>query len=203
MNNSLVKKNYFSTPIYFYNKNEWVDYLNKISDPYIEKAKEKNNYRDSYIVHHSENLQKDKDYLEFTNFICKTSLDILNEQGYDLTNFNISANQIWVQEFAKNGGGNHSQHTHWNGHISGFYFLKCSENTSYPVFKDSRIKKEMVQLPQKNDSLLTDATDIIKFKMLPGNFIFFNSYLDHEFSVDEGKESFRFIHFNLQALPKY
>ena len=35
-----------------------------------------------------------------------------------------------------------------------------------------------------------------------GTFMFFNSYLEHEFSVDHGLEPFRFIHFNLQAIPK-
>jgi hypothetical protein len=33
--------------------------------------------------------------------------------------------ELWVQEFAKNGGGHHSAHIHWNQHVSGFYFLKC------------------------------------------------------------------------------
>jgi hypothetical protein len=32
--------------------------------------------------------------------------------------------------------------------------------------------------------------------------IFFNSYLGHEFVVDHGIEPFRFIHFNIQAVPK-
>jgi hypothetical protein len=39
--------------------------------------------------------------------------------------------EMWVQEFAKKGGGHHSAHVHWNQHVSGFYFLKASDKTSY------------------------------------------------------------------------
>jgi hypothetical protein len=42
----------------------------------------------------------------------------------------------------------------------------------------------------------------LNFKPKPGTFIFFNSYLGHEFVVDHGIEPFRFTHFNIQALPK-
>ena len=41
--------------------------------------------------------------------------------------------EMWVQEFAKKGGGHHTLHTHWNGHISGFYFLKASEKNIITV----------------------------------------------------------------------
>jgi hypothetical protein len=45
-------------------------------------------------------------------------------------------------------------------------------------------------------------SEIITFKSKPGNFIFFNSYLGHEFTVDSEIDPFIFIHFNIQALPK-
>ena len=46
--------------------------------------------------------------------------------------------EMWVQEFSKKGGGHHSAHIHWNQHVSGFYFLKCSDKTSYPIFHEPR-----------------------------------------------------------------
>jgi len=36
----------------------------------------------------------------------------------------------------------------------------------------------------------------------PGTMIFFPSYLPHSYVVDHGKEPFRFIHWNIQAIPK-
>jgi len=57
-------------------------------------------------------------------------------------------------------------------------------------------------LPEKDQSKVTLASSSINFKPQPGDFIFFNSYLQHEFVVDHGIEPFRFIHFNIQAFPK-
>ena len=47
--------------------------------------------------------------------------------------------ELWVPEFSKKGGGHHSAHIHWNQHVSGFYFLKCSDKTSYPIFHNQRL----------------------------------------------------------------
>jgi len=37
---------------------------------------------------------------------------------------------------------------------------------------------------------------------LPGTLIIFPGYLEHEFVVDHGVKPFRFIHWNIQAVPK-
>jgi hypothetical protein len=56
-----------------------------------------------------------------------------------------------VQEFAKKGGGHHSAHIHWNQHVSGFYFLKCSNKTSYPVFHEPKTGARCTKLKMKPD----------------------------------------------------
>jgi uncharacterized protein (TIGR02466 family) len=204
---SLIENHIFITPIYFDEKKEWVQKLNKICDPYIQKAREENknkliNNKDFAIVHHSQSLIKDINFKEFLNYINSNAFDILNNQGFDLTNFELATTELWVQEFASLGGGNHSPHIHWNGHISGFYFLNCSDKTSYPVFHDPRSGRMMNLLTEKNILKNTLASSAINFIPKPGTFIFFNSYLQHEFVVDHGIEPFRFIHFNIQAFPK-
>jgi hypothetical protein len=60
----------------------------------------------------------------------------------------------------------------------------------------------MIQLPEKNKDEITDASEKIPFNSKPGTFVFFNSYVGHEFVVDHGIDPFRFIHFNVQAVPK-
>ena len=40
-----------------------------------------------------------------------------------------------------------------------------------------------------------------KLKIKPGKLVLFNSYLPHQFDVDDGVDPFRFIHFNIQARP--
>jgi uncharacterized protein (TIGR02466 family) len=201
----LIENHIFNTPVYFSENKEWVEKLNKISDSYILEVKEKNkilNSKDFGMVHHSDSLTQDVNFKEFLNYINSNAFDILNNQGFDLTNYSLFTTELWVQEFPSLGGGNHSPHNHWNGHISGFYFLKCSNKTSYPLFHDPRSGRMMNLLPEKDASKITLASSLIHFKPEPGTFIFFNSYLQHEFAVDHGIEPFRFIHFNIQAFPK-
>ena len=204
---SLVENHFFISPIYFEEKKEWLKKLNEASDIHILNARERNkfsliNNKDFATVHHSDSLVEDKNFKEFTHHINSNSWNILSNQGFDLENYALVTTELWVQEFASLGGGNHFPHIHWNGHISGFYFLKCSDKTSFPIFHDPRSGRMMNLLPEKNQSQITLASSLINFKLEPGTFVFFNSYLHHEFAVDHGIEPFRFIHFNIQAFPK-
>lgn len=202
-----IKTSFFFNDIYLEEDKSWLESLNYASDPHIEKAIERNkinfiNNKDFGLVHHSEQLMNDVNFFKFVEFITKRSFTILDNQGYDLSEYSLMVSQLWVQEFSKEGGGYHSTHTHWDGHISGFYFLKCSDKTSKPFFHDPRPGKIMNQLPEKNVNSITSASEKIHFKCTPGTFLFFNSYLAHEFPVDHGIDPFRFIHFNIQAFPK-
>jgi uncharacterized protein (TIGR02466 family) len=202
---NLAENHFFCSPIYFDEKKEWVEKLNLASDSHVLKARESNKkifVKNFAVVHHSESLIQDKNFEEFLKYINSNAFDILNNQGFDLTNYILATTDLWVQEFSSLGGGNHSPHIHWNGHISGFYFLKCSDKTSYPIFHDPRSGRMMNLLPEKDLSKITLASSSFHFKPKPGTFIFFNSYLQHEFAVDHGIEPFRFIHFNIQAFPK-
>jgi len=207
-------EHYFATPIWSAEEPCFVDSLNKASDSYIEESKkilkpqiDKRNKKfgnkgDAGNVFHSKSLINDPNFFELQNYAGATSHNLLNEMGFDLTNYKVFITELWVQEFAKKGSGYHSLHTHWNGHISGFYFLKCSERTSHPVFEDPRPGNIMNLLPEKDKKNVTFATSQIVFKIKPGTMIFFPSYLPHQYIVDIGYEPFRFIHFNCQAIPK-
>ena len=202
-----MKSSFFSSYVYAEEDNSWLEFLNKLSDPYINEAIENNkkyfiNNKDFGFAHHSGDLMNDINFLKFIQFVSKKSYSFLDEQGYDLKDYSLAVRELWVQEFSKGGGGHHSVHAHSNGHISGFYFLKCSNKTSFPIFHDPRPGKMMIQLPEKDKNKITEASEKINFIPKPGMFVFFNSYLGHEFVVDHGIEPFRFIHFNIQAVPK-
>ena len=49
---------------------------------------------------------------------------------------------------------------------------------------------------------IRNGTEIIRYKVKPGTLIIFPGFLEHEFAVDFGVEPFRFIHWNIQAVPK-
>jgi len=206
---------YFTTPIYSTIVLEWVNPLNKAANKFIKEAKNnqkdnikkinkelKKNVGDFGMSHHSRSLIDIVEFEEFKNFITKSSFYILDHMGYDLNNYDIRWTELWVQEFAEKGGGNHEGHIHYDNHISGFYFLKCSDKTSYPIFHDPRLAKVMTQLPIKNYSEVTFGSQFINYKPQPGSLILFPSFLEHQFTVDYGVEPFRFIHFNLQAVRK-
>ena len=153
-------------------------------------------------VFHSTALIEDPKFLELRNYVLATSYNLLDEMGFDLRNYQMSITEMWVQEFAKDGGGHHTLHTHWNGHISGFYFLKASDATSRPIFQDPRPGNMMNLLPEKDVNKITYASNQINYSVKPGTMMFFPSFMPHMYSVDMGYEPFRFIHWNIQALPK-
>lgn len=205
MNDNLTVWEYFKSPLYLIEKPEWLSNINKICDKYIDEQKSISKQDINYLKNHeysyqSTHLFNETRLNEFSVYLLKTSFDILDSQGYDLSNYNLHFEDMWVQEFADKG--HHNSHIHPESHISGFYFLKCSENTSYPVFTDPRSSAVITSLPQKNKKNITYATRDFSYNPKPGTLIFFNSYLPHQFNISDSKEDFRFIHFNIQAVRK-
>ena len=204
----LKRDNYFISPVYYGFDDSFVKDLNKITDPYIKEARKRNKElikktKDFSLTHHSTSLIPEEKMKDFQKMIFDTAYQILTkDQGYDLKDYQLFITELWVQEFSKNGGGYHDPHTHWNGHISGFYFLKASNITSRPSFYDPRPGKIMNDLPMKDSKAVNDAQSIVNYEVKPGTIIFFPSYLTHGFAVDSGKEPFRFIHWNIQAITK-
>ena len=56
-------------------------------------------------------------------------------------------------------------------------------------------------LPLKNQNEVTYGSPEIHYNVGPGTMMFFPSYMPHMYSVDIGYEPFRFIHWNVQAIP--
>ena len=205
---------YFKCPIWWADEPKFVKKLNKSSDKYIKQAQknlkeniDKRNKKfgdkgDMGHVFHSTSLIGDPKFKELQDYVGATAYNLLGEMGFDLTDYQLFTTEMWVQEFAKKGGGHHTLHTHWNGHISGFYFLKASEATSMPVFDDPRPGNVMNLLPEKDKSKISNASSQVYYKVKPGRVMFFPSYMPHQYIVDLGYEPFRFIHWNCQAMPK-
>ena len=137
---------YFPCPIWWADQPKFVNKLNKASDKYIKESqknlkktidkrnKDFGDKGDMGQVFHSTSLINDPKFKDLQNYVGATANNLLIEMGFDLTNYTVFITEMWVQEFAKKGGVHHTLHTHWNGHISGFYFLKASDVTSLPVF---------------------------------------------------------------------
>tara|TARA_R100000005_G_C4957417_1_gene175449 strand:- start:164 stop:805 length:642 start_codon:yes stop_codon:yes gene_type:complete len=202
---------HFKTPIWIEEKKEFLISLTKSTNNIIKKCKSRKDSKewikkhgDFWATYHSESLINNNDFIDFRNYVGNQSYRFLEYQGFDLEQYRLHFNELWVQEFAKKGGGNHSAHIHWNQHVSGFYFLKCSDKTSYPIFHDPRTgaRTTKLHLKKTNKDTVHPGSELIHYKPKPGTLIIFPGYLEHEFAVDQGIDPFRFIHFNLQAVPK-
>ena len=212
----LKYENFFSTPIYRVEKPEWLSTVNKACDPLLKKAKKDNDIlfkkRDKLYkikkgdfgwTHHTGSLVNLRGLENLQYFIGESSDQLLKDMGYDTSKYILTITEFWAQEFSRLGAGHHDAHCHYDNHVSGFYFLKCSPRTSYPVFHDPRAGKLMAQLPMKNPKDLNSGVDRIHVMPSPGTFIMFPAYLTHQFTVDLGVDPFRFIHFNIQAVRKF
>jgi len=205
----MEKLDCFSTRIWHGQKPEFVKNLNNVSNKYIKEAKQfdKNKkYRKKYgefgISYHSKNLVKEEQFFSFRDYVGNMSVNYLYDQGIDTNKYIYVMTELWVQEFGKKGG-HHSAHIHGNQHISGFYFLKCGPNTSYPIFYDPRTGARATKLESRphTSEQIYQNDDLINFKPMPGSLLLFPGYLEHEFVLDHGIKPFRFIHFNIQAVP--
>ena len=182
--------------------NEHTDKAIKNTQQKIEERQKKYNaaIKDHGLSYHSESkLYEDDRFYNFELLIRNTARNILTDQGFDLSNHTLDYTEMWIQKFAYEGGGHQDSHVHWDNHISGFYFVECSDRTSKPIFHDPRPGRMMLNLPIKNHSKLCPAMERQIVNVKPGTLLLFNSWLPHQFSVDNGIDPFRFIHFNLQA----
>jgi uncharacterized protein (TIGR02466 family) len=210
----LAREELFRSPVWVGYAPGFVDKYNKAADPYVERIKktmkkeidERNkkfgNKGDRGYIYQTTSLIGDPNFSEIQNYIIGTSHNLLTEMGFDLKDYQVFMTEMWVQDFAKKGGGTQVTHSHWNGHISGFYFLKCSEATPRPVFADPRPGCLMNSLPEKDRTKVTYASNQINYGVKPGTIVFSPSALPHMYPPDMGYAPFRFIHFNCQAIPK-
>jgi uncharacterized protein (TIGR02466 family) len=206
---------YFGTPVWTNEVPEFIKPINKLADKYIKNAKKnllpilkdrnklyKRKLGDFGLSNHSVTMLNDPEAKEFIDYCGNRSYEFLEWQGFDLKNHSLHFTELWVQEFSSKGAGHHDTHVHWANHISGFYFLKCSPRTSCPKFHDPRPGRMMTYLPLKDTKAVCSGMDNYLIRPKPGTLLMFNSYLPHEFKVDNGIDAFRFIHFNIKATPK-
>ena len=126
--------NYFNTTIWSEQKPEFIKSLTKATNKYIKAAKTREKkyikkYGDFGRSYHSTPLTVDNDFRDFNSYVGQKSWEYLDQQGYDMSQYVTMFSELWVQEFARKGGGHHSAHVHWNQHVSGLSLIHISEPT--------------------------------------------------------------------------
>ena len=148
------------------------------------------------------NEQIPNTYAQYANMAMETLMLKCQPEMEKATGLKLYPAYTYARIYKK-GGGHHSAHIHWNQHVSGFYFLKCSDKTSFPIFHEPKTGARCTKLKMKPDLKgVWAGHETFFLKPKPGTLIIFPGYLEHEYAVDHGKEPFRFIHWNIQAVPK-
>jgi len=194
--NELSMEIYFPSAVYFVEKPEFIDSVNKVSEKYLEKTRKENQLNEIYPVYMSEGYAGDSDIKEFSKYVGETAWNILSSQGYDMANSVTTFSHMWTQEHHK-----HSlmeQHVHGHGsQIVGFYFLECPENCSRLLVHDPRPGKIQNNLPEADGNEATYGSNIINFQPKPGMLIFANSWLPHSFGRHTDDKPIKFVHFDI------
>lgn len=192
---------HFPCPIYLINRLDFFDAVNEVSNEALEKANKTQNLNEIYPVIMTDSYFADSRLDKFSEFIGATAWNILNEQGYAMSDKAVSFMEMWTQEHHKHSA--MDVHTHGYGsQIVGFYFLETPENCSKVVFHDPRAGKIQTDLPEQDVSNATPASKLINFDPKPGMMIFANSWLAHSFSRHATEQPIKFVHFNLTVIQQ-
>lgn len=189
---------YFSSAVYKTSMPQFIDDVKLVADESIERNKDNVKMDELYPVCMSENIVNDPRVFDFSKVVAQLGWDILNSQGYQMDNIEINYGEMWMQEHYKTSG--MEQHVHGNGcQLTGFYFLEVPENSSRLVFHDARAGKVQIDLPEKDVSAVTLASQKINFIPEVGMLYVSNSWLPHSFTKHGSDEPIKFVHINLYA----
>lgn len=199
----LQRWDYFPASVFIIEAHEYLDSVTEVSEEYLNKKKAERKLDDIYPVYMTDNYFGDERIKEFQKFVGQSSWNILDSQGYAVDNYVTYFTEMWTQEHYKHSS--MEQHIHGNGsQIVGFYFLDCPEDCSKLLIHDPKAAKVQIGLPQKNDTQITAASNMINFIPKKGQLIFTNSWLAHSFSRHASDQPMKFVHFNLnvQQMPE-
>ena len=192
---------YFPAHVYREEHPEWVDHTNKMCEKHYAWIKENGNINPNIPVIQTGHMAHDPDLAYLTSYFQNTGVEILKSQGYITDRYDFYVSGMWGQDIQCYGG--HRKHIHKNSQISGFYFTETPENGCYPVLHDPRSGKEMIELDYAIGEELNNANGTVHFNnVMPGTFLFFNSWLPHEFTTSSSDKPTKFIHFILSHKDK-
>ena len=131
---------------------------------------------------------------ELSDYLLGSSIEILRSQGYAVERYDFSVQGLWAQEIKRGGGTN--IHVHKNSQICGWFFLEAVEGVAYPVYHDTRMNKNMIELDYTQSSDVTVATNSIHFNnIVPGTVLFSNAWVNHQLVSGNSEHPVKCIHF--------
>jgi hypothetical protein len=186
---------FFPAIVYRDEHPEWVDYVLKISQKYFDKQSGQS------TMCQTEHMGDDHEFKFFTDYLLSTGNDLLTSQGYLMDRYELYISGLWGQE--ARGGVGTNIHVHKNSQLCGWYFLECSKGSPYPVYYDTRVNKQMIELDFLSSGEITNATSSIHFdNIVPGSFIIANSWMQHQLLASTLDKSTKSVHFTISHRGK-
>jgi uncharacterized protein (TIGR02466 family) len=169
-----------------------------VTEEISKKKKETKKMNEIYPLIMTDNLNNDPRMLDLANFIAKSAWEILDSQGYAMQSLSTYLTEFWCQEHHKHSA--MEQHVHGYGsQIVGFYFIDVPADSSRVIFHDPKAGKVQINLPEKDGTQATIASNMINFVPEAGTVMFANAWLPHSFSRHAASKPMRFIHFNVSV----
>ena len=191
----LQEASYFTTKIYAVKKPEFLEAVKAVSDRYLEEAK-KSLGEGQHMTVMTGAFGHEPEVADFAQYVSQTAWNILSSQGYAVDNLVTFFTEMWTQEH--NPVSDMPYHVHNMGsQISAFYFLDVPAGGCQMMIHDPRPTKMMINLPPKDEAVVSDASPHIVFTPEVGTIVFTNAWLPHSFSKNMSMEPTRFVHMNL------
>jgi uncharacterized protein (TIGR02466 family) len=195
---TLTVEQVFPINVYSIDKPEYLEITKTVCSEFLEKRRKEVELNEAFPSYMTESVNVDPRMLDFANYVAQTAWNVLQMQGYEVTNMNTYFESMWCQEHHK--GSLMEQHIHGNGNqIVGFYFLDVPEDSSRIIFYDPKQSKVQINLPEIDSSKSTSASNIINYQPKAGMLLLTNSWLPHSFTKNMSDSPLRFIHFNVNV----
>jgi len=179
---------YFPSCIYRDEQPEWVGYTRQVVQKYYDAV------ISGSAVDQTAHMANDSDLKFLVDYLVLASDTILREQGYDMDKYELYVSGLWAQDVKCTGGTN--VHVHKNSQICGWFFLETPEGGSYPVYHDTRMNKQMVELDYVQGTELVNASSYIHFNNLkPGTILMANSWMQHQLTQNTAQTETKSVHF--------
>lgn len=193
---------YFPSLVYRDEKPEWVSQLRDSLIPHFERAEAHWDSQDlkpplvqTGLIH------QDRNFEPLVTYLYEASNLILGDQGYLTDRYDLHLTALWGQRMLA--GGATEVHVHKNSHLTGWMFLDVPEKCAYPVFKDPRYGKALLDLDYEDGEEIKPATSAVNFNnVVPGTILIANSWLPHQIIGGNPDSATTAIHFIVSCREK-
>lgn len=186
---------YFPTSICRDEKPELAHEVLSLYEEVVDPLRDEN----PYFVQ-SEDLTAHTGVQNLRSYLLESARYILRSQGYSVEKYDFFLSGLWAQEITQGSGTN--SHIHKNSQLSGWLFLDVGKQSAFPVYHDTRINKNMVELDYVEGEEISFATSAVHFKNIAaGTVLFNNAWVPHELRPGKGKPT-KCIHFIISHKDK-